>query len=112
MDSGIKFQKQHSVNSLRQIMIPLSLTEVLSKAGLCSMYIARVRPLISVIIIMLYNTCSRQYMLMLIAMTLTLKQDHSGLAKAKNQYWIISTPKQAISIKLATTVGHLFFTSP
>ena len=26
--------------------------------------------------------------------------------KGKNQRWIISTTKQAISIKLATTVGH------
>ena len=31
---------------------------------------------------------------------------HSGLAKAKIQCKIVSTTKQAISIKLATTVGH------
>ena len=37
---------------------------------------------------------------------LTLMQSHSGLAKAKIQCWIISTTKQATSIKLATTVVH------
>ena len=46
------------------------------------------------------------YMLMLVSMTLPLMQGHSGLAKAKDQRWIISTNKHAISTKLATTVGH------
>ena len=46
-------------------------------------------------------------MLMLVSMTLTLMQGHSGSAKAKSQRWIISTSKQAISIKLATTVSQL-----
>ena len=45
------------------------------------------------------------YMLMLVSMTLTLMQGHSR--SAKNQRWIISTSKQAMSIKLATTVGLL-----
>ena len=34
-----------------------------------------------------------------------LMEGHSGSAKAKIQCWIISTTKQATSIKLATTVG-------
>ena len=48
------------------------------------------------------------YILMLILMTLTLMQGHSGSAKAqaKHQRGIISTSKQAISIKLAATVGQ------
>ena len=46
------------------------------------------------------------YMLMLILMTLTLVQGHSGTEKAKKQRWIISTTEQAISIKLAATVDH------
>ena len=41
-------------------------------------------------------------------MTLTLIQGHSGLAKANNQHLIISTTKQAISIKLSTMVGHFW----
>ena len=46
-------------------------------------------------------------MFMLVSMTLTLTQDHSGSAEAKqNQRWMISTSKQAISISFATTVGH------
>ena len=55
--------------------------------------------------------CGRRIMLMLVSMTLTLMQGHSGSAKIKIQCWIISTSKQSTSIKLATTVGH-FFTSP
>ena len=45
-------------------------------------------------------------MLTLVSISLTVTQDHSGSAKAKNQHWIILTTKQAISIKLATRVGH------
>ena len=41
------------------------------------------------------------YVLILVLMTLTLMQGHSGLAKAKNQHWMLSATKQAISIKLA-----------
>ena len=46
---------------------------------------------------------------MLMSITLTLMQGHSGSAKAKNRHWIISTTKQAISIKLAPMVGLFFF---
>ena len=46
------------------------------------------------------------YLLMLVSMTLTLMQGHSGSAKAKNQRCMLSATKQAISIELATTVGH------
>ena len=42
---------------------------------------------------------------MLTSVILTLMQGHNGSAKAKDQRWIISKAKQAISIKLATTVG-------
>ena len=49
-------------------------------------------------------------MLMLISMTFTLVQGHSGSTKATNQRWIISTTKQAISIKLVTTVSHFYVT--
>ena len=45
------------------------------------------------------------YMLMLVFMTLTLMQGHSGSVKKKNLLSIISTTKQAISIKFAITVG-------
>ena len=45
-------------------------------------------------------------MLMLVLMTLTLMQGHSGSAKARNQRSMLSATKQAISIKLATKVGH------
>ena len=48
------------------------------------------------------------YLLMLVLVTLTLMQVHSGSAKAKSQRCILSATKQAISIKLATTVGHFF----
>ena len=45
-----------------------------------------------------------------LSMTLTLMQSHSGsAAKAKNHRRIISTTKQAIIIKLATMVGHIFY---
>ena len=47
------------------------------------------------------------FMLMLVSMTLTLVQGHSGLAKAKHQHYMLSVTKQAIRIKLTTTVGHL-----
>ena len=43
------------------------------------------------------------YMPMLVSMTLTLMQGHNGSAKAT----IIWTTKQAISITLATTLGHV-----
>ena len=46
------------------------------------------------------------YLLMLISMTLTLMQGHSGLAKANIQCLIILTTKQATHIKLATKVGQ------
>ena len=47
------------------------------------------------------------YMLMLVSMTLTLMQGHSGSAEGKKfNFRIISTSKQIISVKLATTVGH------
>ena len=47
------------------------------------------------------------YMLVLVLMTLTLMQAHSGSAKEKCHRWICSTTKQAISMKRATAVGHL-----
>ena len=43
---------------------------------------------------------------MVVLMTLTLMQGHSGSAKENIQLWIISTTKQAIKIKLAAKVGH------
>ena len=48
------------------------------------------------------------YMLMLVLMTLTLMQGYGGLTKAKNQRCMLSATKQAISIKLATTVDFVF----
>ena len=42
---------------------------------------------------------------MLVFMTFTLMQGHSGSAKAKNQHCMVSTTKQAITVILATTVG-------
>ena len=48
------------------------------------------------------------YMLMLVSMTLTLLQGHSGSAKAKNQRCILLATEQAITIKLATTVSLIF----
>ena len=44
------------------------------------------------------------YMLMFVSMTFTLIQ--GGSAKAKNQHCMLLANKQAINIKLATTVGH------
>ena len=41
-----------------------------------------------------------------VSMTLTLMQCHSGSAKANDQRFMLSVTKQAISIKLSTTVGH------
>ena len=49
------------------------------------------------------------YMLMLVSITLTMMQGHSGSAKAKNQRCMLSATKQAIRIKLSTTVGLFFF---
>ena len=46
------------------------------------------------------------YMLMLNLMTLTLMQGHSGSGNVKNQCCLLSATKQAIRIKLATTVSH------
>ena len=48
------------------------------------------------------------YMLVLITLTLMLR--HSGLAKAKSQRCMLSATKQAINIKLATKVGHVYVT--
>ena len=45
-------------------------------------------------------------MLNLVSITLTLIQGHSRLAKTKIQCGIMSTTKQAPSIKHATRVGH------
>ena len=45
-------------------------------------------------------------MLTLVLMTVTLMQGHSGSAKEKIQRCMLSATKQAITIKLATTVGH------
>ena len=47
------------------------------------------------------------YMFKLVSMTLTLKQGHNGSAKATNQRCMLSETKQAISMKLATTVGYV-----
>ena len=49
-------------------------------------------------------------MLMLVLMTLTCMQGHSGTAKAKNQRCMLSAAKPAISMKLATKVGHFYLT--
>ena len=46
------------------------------------------------------------YMLMLVSMTLTLMQDHSGSANANNQRCMLSATEQAISFELAATPGH------
>ena len=43
---------------------------------------------------------------MLVLMTLTLMQGHSGLVNAKRQRCMLSATKHAIRIKLATAVGH------
>ena len=45
-------------------------------------------------------------MLMLVPVTLNWMQGYSGSAKANNSRGILSATKQAISIKLATTLGH------
>ena len=50
------------------------------------------------------------HVLMLALMTLTLMQGHSGSAKEKIQRCMLSAAKQAISIKLATMVGHFYMT--
>ena len=44
--------------------------------------------------------------MVLVSMTLTLMQVHSGSVKARNERCFMSTTKQAISIKRATTVRH------
>ena len=46
------------------------------------------------------------YILMVVSMTLTLMQGHSGSIEENIQLGIISTTKQAIKIKLAATEGH------
>ena len=47
------------------------------------------------------------YMRMLVSMTFTfMPLGHRGSAKATNQRCLLSATKKAISIKLATTVGH------
>ena len=52
----------------------------------------------------LFFTCS----CMLVSMTLIFIEGHNGSAEENVQRWIISTAKQLINIKLATTVGHFF----
>ena len=49
-------------------------------------------------------------MLMLVLITLTFMQGHSGSAKAKNQHCMLSATKQAIRIKLATMVAIFYVT--
>ena len=50
-------------------------------------------------------------MLILVSMTLTFMHGHSGSAEQTNERKIIiSTAKQVMSIKLSTTVGHVFMT--
>ena len=54
---------------------------------------------ISITISLLHSNLPQRciaYILMLVLMTLTLLQGHSGSAKAKIQCWIISTTKQAL----------------
>ena len=46
---------------------------------------------------------------MLVSMTLDWMQGHSGLAEETIQRWIISTTKQAITIKRAAMGGHYKF---
>ena len=46
------------------------------------------------------------YMRLLVLMTLTLIQGHSGLARANYQLCMLSATRQAISMELATTVSH------
>ena len=59
---------------------------------------------------MTIDLCMR-HVFMLVSITLTLLQDHSGLAEDKNQLYIFSTIKQVIFVKLTTTAGssRLFF---
>ena len=45
------------------------------------------------------------YVSMLLLMTLTLMQGHSGSAKANNQRRMLSATKQAVSIKPGAKVG-------
>ena len=56
------------------------------------------------------NECMAYIMLMLVSMTLTLTQGHSGSAQENNQRLIILTTKQVMSIELAKTVGHFYMT--
>ena len=51
-------------------------------------------------------------MLMLFSITLLLMQGHCGSAETNHQRWIIFAIKQAISIKLTTTVGPYSLTYP
>ena len=46
------------------------------------------------------------FMIMLLSMTLTLMQGHSGSVEENIQRWIISTTNPVISIELTTTVGQ------
>ena len=55
---------------------------------------------------MLVDLCMA-YMFKHVLMTLTLMQGHNGSAEDKIQRCIISTCKQVIRIKLATTVSHV-----
>ena len=57
---------------------------------------------------MTVDLCMAYNMLMLVLMTLTLMQGHSGSAEEQIQRATISTTKQVISINLATTVGYDF----
>ena len=52
------------------------------------------------------------YMLMLVSITLTLMPGHSGSAKAKQIHVECSRQlsKQQLSIKLVTTLGHVYVT--
>ena len=46
------------------------------------------------------------YIVVVVSMTLTLMQGHSGSSEGENQICIISTTKQAIQIILAAKLGH------
>ena len=49
---------------------------------------------------------STHAMLLMVLMTLTLTQGHSGSAEETVELGTISTSKQAMRIQLAATVGH------
>ena len=46
------------------------------------------------------------YYILLVSMTLPLMQGHSGSAKTKHQRCMLLETNHAISINIATTVGH------